>query len=273
MRGILLGALLVLLFAPAADARPAPALYFLHDAEAPVLPGILNVTAPTGPDPSVRPVTLGTEELPSAVFVTELEEHAGRLKGRLLLGLWMGQSAVFEGNLTAILYEVDADGARTPLVRASLDIARDPTQTDPTTLVPPDPTNVTESVAYLQYQALTALLPPPVLVDLGLVDVNVTGPQLALGLFLEPAPGGVAPAGAASIQYDGQFHPSFAFVPWYEPDPPKAAPSPTTKAPAPSTPTSVPTTSSSPPARESAGVGACLVGVALVAYAVLRRRP
>lgn len=274
MRRLAVAAMMVLLLLPAAAARPEPVLYFLYDDEAPVLPGLMNDSMPSDLEPETRPVLPGSDELPSALFVTSLEDHPGRLQGRMVVGLWTGQSPVLEGNLTAVLYEVQ-DDERVVLARASVDVHTDPTGIDPTVLVPPDPTDPEGSIAYLQYQALTMLLRPPLLLDLGVLEANVTeGAQLALGIYLEAAPDGVAPMGISSLEYGGQLQPSFVFVPWYAPDPPRATPVSPAPPTAPPTDSHAPAPSPTPEAqaaRDSPGLAVALVLVGLAAL-VLRRR-
>ncbi|MFA5944921.1 MAG: PGF-CTERM sorting domain-containing protein, partial [Candidatus Thermoplasmatota archaeon] len=89
------------------------------------------------------------------------------------------------------------------------------------------PQNQTDPQAIVFYevaQVLPLVLHPPALFVLGPVDVPFGNESsFAIGFRLtqgsSPAP---LPAGAfGSIQYDGAYTPSFVYVPWYAPDPPK----------------------------------------------------
>jgi hypothetical protein len=210
---------------PAAAAAPTPKLYFLKDGEVPLVgTGVLNATIPDGLDPALRPVVIGTSDLPSQVFTTMDEEHPGRLFGPVFVGLWTGPAVVLQGNLTTVIYAVSLSGDRTLLAATSVNVDLNMSNApDPTSLIPPDPTDPEAAAAYVAAQVLAALLQPPALLYLGMVDIEVPADsQLALGFYLEAADGSPLPVpigAAATIQYDAIIMPSFLYAPWYAPDP------------------------------------------------------
>lgn len=222
---VAVGMLLLVMLVPAATAAPAPKLYFMKDGDVPFVgTGLLNTTYPDALDPSVRPVFIGTPDLPSQVFATVGEEHPGRLFGPVFVGLWTGPAVVLQGNLTTVIYAVDANGAQTLLARTSVNVDFNMSNApDPMSLVPPDPTDPEAAAAYVAAQVLTAVLRPPALLYLGMVDIEVPADsQIAVGFYLEAADGSPLPIPvglAATLQYDGQLMPSFLYAPWYAPDP------------------------------------------------------
>lgn len=293
MRWLSLAVLASLLLAASAAAGPAPALYFLQDgATGPIGDGSMDATAPDSLEPSTRPIAVGSSDLPSAIFVGP-EAPEDRVYGPLFVAVWLGPSLVVEGNLTAAAYIEDAEGERSLLATGSESVNTNLSSTpDPMAFVPPDPTDPEAALAHVMSQALAQTLQPPVVLDLGLVDAEVPeGSHISIGLYLEAPDGGLLPIGAASAQYDGQLQPSFAWVPWYAPDPPAPTSNPSSSpsgpppsSPSPSggsSPTSQPDPSpgsdgmadEGPDTQDSPGIGAIalLAFVAVAALAARRR--
>ncbi len=223
--------LVLLAVAGPVAALPQPSLYFLKDgALGPAGDGLLNATLPNGTEPAARPILVGQENLLPVRFATPAgEAHPDRLYGPLFIGLWTGESAVLNGNLTATLYELTAAGA-VPLANASVALDLNASEApDPTSLVPPDPTDPQAAVLYVVAQALPLVLNPPQLLYLGVVDIPFSeDAQFAIGFRLDagssPLP---VPVGAfAQVQYDSILTPSFVYAPWYAPDPPRPTPTP-----------------------------------------------
>lgn len=255
-----LAALLGLLLAvPAAGAYVQPVFYFLKDAPSamddvegavppapvpiplpvgvPTLdvnPGVLDPydrnlgNAPNSTTSKTRYVTPGTDALFPVQFVTPGNHtHPDRIRGPIFVGLWTGESTVLHGNLTLTLFEVPADGsAAIPLANASvvLDLNQSELPTDPTVFIPQNQTDPQAILFYEVAMLYPMLLHPPALFILGPIDVPFSPDSgLALGLRLDQGSSPVPmPAGAtASVQYDGAFTPSFVYMPWYAPDPPR----------------------------------------------------
>lgn len=248
----------LLLAAPAATAYVQPVFYFLKDApggpsdQVPPLPvplpvpipipvptvdpnaGILDpydrtaMNSPNSTTASSRYVTAGTDlVLPIQFLTPDGVEHPDRIKGPLFVGLWVGESTVTNGNLTATLYEVPAgEAAPIALANASvvLDLNQSSAPTDPTVLIPANQTDPQAILFYELAQVYPMLLRPPALFILGPIDIGFSpDSRFAIGFRLEqgssPTP---LPLGAyASILYDGAYSPSFVYVPWYAPDPPR----------------------------------------------------
>lgn len=279
MRRLPLLLLIILLVVPAAAASK-PALYFLKDGElGPAGPGTLNGTAPDSLDPSVRPVLPGTPDLPTAEWRLTAPP-AQQILGPVLLAVWPGPSAVGSGNLSATLYSVEGT-TRTALASASINIDTNTSELpDPTSFIPPDPTDPESAIAHVMAQVLAMTVQPPLLLHLGTVNATIpAGQALSIGLYMEAPDGGTAPlpAGVASIEYDGQLAPSFLYVPWHVPDPdPTQTPTPTaTTAPGPSTQTDTTTpgpTQTPPEGKQSPAVGLVATVAALGAAWVARRR-
>lgn len=203
--------LVALLFIPAAMAASVPELLFFSPGATP-FEGGMSAEQPAELDASISLILPGTADLPSMSFIRE-GSHSDRIYGPLLIGLWTGPSPTAVGNITAVI----SDG-ESVLGSASVDVALDPENLpDPQSLVPPDPTDPEQAVAYIAAQVMIATMKPPVLLDLGFVDLNVsTDAPISVSFFLEGEP---IALGAASIQYDGALSPSFVYVPFYEPDP------------------------------------------------------
>jgi MYXO-CTERM domain-containing protein len=249
---LLLGLLLAV---PAAGALAQPAFYFLTDAPGPLddavpplpVPVPLPVSIPTLPnvpgvlepyDPVARNVpnataaksrlvTPGTETVVPVQFVTPgNHSHPDRIRGILFVGLWLGESSIAYGNLNATLYEVPADGsAAIALAGTSIPLDLNASKApDPAALIPPNSTDPQAILFYELAQVMPLLLRPPALLTFGPVDIAFSNESaFAIGFRLEQGSSPVPlPAGAfATVQYDGAFQPSFAYVPWYAPDPPR----------------------------------------------------
>lgn len=212
MYGCMRAILIALLFFPVALGASAAEILYLAPGVTPLSDGSLDAEAPQDLNGSLSLILPGSAELPTISFARD-GEHAERIYGPLLIGLWTGPSPTLMGNITAIV----SDGSSI-LSSASIDISMDPEALpDPTSLIPPDPTNPEQAAAYVLAQALMATLQPPVLLDLGFIDANVSADApISVSFFLEGEP---AALGAASMQYDGALTPSFLYVPFYEPDP------------------------------------------------------
>ncbi len=224
-----MGRRIALLFAllvavPSVAAVPQPALYFLKEGDPPIVgPGVLNGTPPDGLEPSSRPVLIGSSDVPSAVFVLDEAARTELLLGPIFVGLWTGPSLVVDGNITATLY-VQEGSSLTPIASASQHLfLNESSAPDPTTLVPPDPTDPEAAAMYIAAQVLAGLIKPPVLMQFGFVEVDVPADAtLALGFYLEASEGSQTPipvGAAATLEYDAALRPTFLYVPWYAPDP------------------------------------------------------
>ncbi|HJQ93905.1 MAG TPA: hypothetical protein VJ874_06435 [Candidatus Thermoplasmatota archaeon] len=251
-------AVAALVAVPAAQAYAQPVFYFLKDAPGPhdqvpdvpspvPLPiavptvdpnaGIMDPydpkapNAPNGTTGKERLVMAGQDLALPIQFLTPPEHmHPDRLKGYIFVGLWTGESATYLANLTATLYEIPAAGDPIALANASVDLDLNQSNVpDPMTFIPANQTDPQAIIFYEVAQVLPLILHPPALFVLGPLDVPFgNGSAFAIGFALtqgsSPAP---VPAGAfASVQYDGAYTPSFVYVPWYAPDPPKATPTP-----------------------------------------------
>lgn len=274
-------ALLALATAPMASALPAYKFYFLVDTQSgstddgllqlydPLKPVVPNATVP-----STRVVFPGLSGVVPVQFLTDANEtHPTQLKGPFFMALWPGPSPVYEGNLTATLYEIPAGSdpledlplpvplpIPTPilppplgpapaviLAQVSIPLAINASNLpDPTALVPPvlpDPS--TDPVAYAQYvafyelaQVAPAILVPPKIFVANLdLTVNATS-RIALAFTLTNEAGETAPLplGAfAQIQYNATLSPSYLFLPWYEEDKPGQTPTKSPTVPRPTT--------------------------------------
>ena len=242
-RLLLAFAVSALLALPAASARPAPVLYFLKDgADGPVGDGLLDAydpekgNVPNSTSPHSRFIFPGQDQVVPVRFVAAEADHPVRVFGPLWVGLWLGESATLNGNLTATLFEYQDAGTpglpAQPKVLASATVALD---ADPealpnaTTLVPPTPDpvppdpdpndpqgSVNRTVAHEQAQAMMLafyeaaqlapmILQPPAVLNMGTVDftVNATS-RMALGFRLDAgsSPGPVPVAAFGQIIYD-----------------------------------------------------------------------
>lgn len=258
-RPLALLAVALLAAVPAADAYVQPAFYFLKDA-----PGSVNSQVPNVPSPLPLPVAIPTVDpnagildlytpqapnapngttaksrmvpaatetvLPIQFVTTDNHTHPDRIKGPLLVGLWTGTSMTYQANLTATLYEIPVEG--TPLAIAEASLSLDFNQSnapDPTAFIPPSSTDPTAIVFYELAQVYPMMLHPPALFILGPIDIPFNPDSaFAIGFRLTQGSSPVPlPAGAsATIEYDGMIKPSFVYVPWYAPDPPRPTTTP-----------------------------------------------
>lgn len=290
--------------APCAMAYPKPALYFLGDSpDGLTADGNLLLPQagliPNTTSPSLRPVPAFISMVQPARFATlPGAEHPERIKGYLYVGIWTGASPILHGNLSATLSELTSDGKLVKLGSASVALDANTSKLpEPTALVPPNPEPdpndpqgwATSVVFYEAFQLTPAILQPPTLLKLGIVDLKVNATsQVVIDFAVAPAESGfnglpalpVPMGAAATLQYNYTLNPSFVYVPWYAPDPVAPGKTPT-KAPAASS--HPPTASANPaggasspasPSQKSPGLGVGLMAVALaaVALALARRR-
>lgn len=309
-RALPLLAATLLLAATAADAYAQPAFYFLKDA-----PGSVNDHVPPVPSPLPLPVAVPTIDpnagvldpynakapnapngttassrevpnqselvLPIQFLTPGNHSHPDRIKGPILIGLWTGAALTYQANLTATLYEVPADGG-TPVALAEASVDLDLNQSnapDPTVFIPPNSTDPAAVAYYELAQVYPMLLHPPAVFVVGPLDVAFgNGSSLALGFRMtQGSSAAPLPAGAsATIEYDGAYEPSFVYVPWYAPDPPKPSytPRPTTSASGSHSNTAPPTDQVvvGNDGKKSPGLGLPLGVVALGALAIAVRR-
>lgn len=280
----LLIALIALLAAPLATAAPAPSLYYLADSESPLGQGVLSADAPSKNESSMRLVIPSAEPM---VWFAAGEAEQARIYGPAFVGLWTHANIVGQGNLSAALWLIDGD-EETLLASKSLSVAIDPASLpDPASLVPPDPTDPEGAAYHLASKLLPIITDPPLVYELGMIDAIVpANASVRLSFALEN--GDQPAAGASALSYDAVTSPSFLYMPWYAPDPPK--PTATSTSSSTSSPSSAPPSSSgSPgmsgtsgpssqpaasdaPGEDSPGIG-LIAGVALlgVAWAVRRR--
>lgn len=189
-----------------------------------------NFLKPNGPnstEPDLKPVYTLSEQVRPARFVTPANlSHPDRIKGYVFVGVYTGESAVPNGNLTATIYEVKEDGTEVALLSGTAAIDLNTSKApDPMTLVPPNSTDPFVIAYYEVAQVLPLVLTPPNVFLIGPVDLNISNSsRLALGFHLtqgsSPSP---EPPGAATISFNSTINPSFLYVPWYAPDPPKSS--------------------------------------------------
>ncbi len=194
-----------------------------------------NFTAPNAPnstEPDLKPVYTAAESVVPVRFLTPANmTHPDRLKGYFIVGVFTGQSAVPNGNLTATLYEVLADGTEIPLLNATTAVDLNTSKApSPTALVPPNSTlppgnmDPTLVVFYEVAQFAPYVLQPPNVYLLGPVDLNFSNTsRLAIGFHLaQGSSSSPEPPGTATISFNSTLNPSFVYVPWYAPDPPRS---------------------------------------------------
>ena len=249
-------AVAALVAVPAAQAYAQPVFYFLKDApgaqdQVPDVPspiplpiavptvdpnaGLLDPydpkapNAPNGTTGKARTIAAGQDLALPIQFLTPPDHmHPDRLKGYIFIGLWTGESATYQANLTATLYEIPAGGEPVALANASVDLDLNQSNApDPMTFIPANQTDPQAILFYEVAQVLPLILHPPALFMIGPVDIPIGNEStFAIGFALtqgsSPVP---VPAGAfASVQYDGAYTPSFVYAPWYAPDPPRPTP-------------------------------------------------
>jgi MYXO-CTERM domain-containing protein len=252
-------ALTLLLAFPVAQAYSQPVFYFLKDPPGPadgvpaspvpvpvpipvpvpstnVADGLLDPysrdahNAPNGTTAKMRLVTPGTDVVVPVRFVTPGNaSHPARIKGPLFVGLWTGESATYQANLTATMYEIPASGAAVAIANASISLDFNQSSApDPTALLPQNQTDPTVIAFYELAQVLPVLLHPPAIFVLP-VDITFgNDSSFAIAFSLTPGSSGapVAEGAFASVEYDGLYAPSFVYVPWYAPDPARPTPTP-----------------------------------------------
>lgn len=185
-----------------------------------------NPNLPNSTEPDVKLVYPGAETLLPVRFLTpDNHSHPDRIRGSFLVGLWIGEAAVPNGNLTTTLYEVKPDGSTVPLANASVAVDLNASKApDPASLVPPNSTDPMAILLYEVAQVLPLVLQPPLLFLMGPVDYTIdNASRLALGFRLEQGSSALPePPGAVTLRFNATLMPSFVYVPWYAPDPPKA---------------------------------------------------
>lgn len=217
-----------------------PELLYLSPGTTP-MSGSMDSSAPSDLNATYGVVLPGTADVASLQF--SHESNRSQLLGPMLLGLWIGPSPTLMGNITAVLQEGGEE-----IGSASVNIALDPMGIDPTTLLPPDPSDPAAAAAYVAAKAAAALMAPPVLLDLGYIEHNLTDGDISLSFFLEGEP---LALGAATVQYDSALSPSFLYLPFYEPDPPAEESSDSSSSESQSGQTSSPTSEPSSPGSSS----------------------
>lgn len=192
----------------------------------------LNPNAPNSTEPDVKPVYPLSQSTVPVRFVTPADApHPNRIKGPFLVGVWVGESPALNANLTTTLYELKTDGTKIALANASVAIDLNASRApDPMKLVPPNSTDPMAIAYYELAQVLPLILQPPLLFLMGPVDVSFDNESMfAMEFYLEPGSSpGPLPIGASTIRFNASLMPSFLYVPWYAPDPPKPT---TTKTP------------------------------------------
>ncbi len=280
MRWLILTALLLV---PAGAATYTPALYFLAPSEDPILgAGSLTLLQPTGNE-SANAVLVPLGEVPGATFIALESPNATHILGRVLVGLWM-DPGIAQGAVEARILVVDPAGAITEISRSALPVSTDPNALpEPTTLLPPDPTDPQAAVYHMAAKLLPLLNRPPMLLDLGILNVEVPEGAIAsieLRLIADNTTEMPA-AGLARIAYDAALTPSFVYVSWWSPNPVVApAPGATPTQPGSSDPSAPigkdpnePSGPSSDAGKDSPGLAIPVGLLALTATAmVLRRR-
>jgi hypothetical protein len=185
-----------------------------------------NPRVPNSTEPDVKLVYPGAETLRPVRFSTPANHtHPDRLKGYFLVGVYVGESPAPQANLTLTLFEVKADGVEVPLANASVAIDLNASHApDPMSLVPPNSTDPMTIVLYEVGQLSPLILQAPLYFLLGPVDRPFDNTSsFAVGFRLDPGSSPFPdPPGAASIRFNATLTPSFVYVPWYAPDPPKS---------------------------------------------------
>jgi hypothetical protein len=272
----LLGALLV---APMAAAGPQAVVYYLADDSPVDGAGTMEAEAPTGNE-STTGFVFAQIDGPTVVFASGAAE-TDRITGPAFLGLWTKGNAVVAGNITATLWLDDA-GNRTLLASASQSAAIDPANApDPTSLVPPDPTDPVASALHAAGKITPLMMKPPMLFEFGMLDVMIpANATLILGLGLTDGSG--LGAGVSVIQFGAATTPSFTYIPWYIADPPAMTPAPSipgaspspaspTAPASPSGPSASPNGTESAPKEDSPGMGLIVLAFILTGVALRRR--
>ncbi len=222
----LVACLLALSLLPLATAGSVPTIGFLRDDGPPVSPGILSLDWPTGNESSARQVP--PELLGETTFVADFDAPGEAWLGRLMMGVWPDAGIAKEAVIQARI-SIDDE----VVAEASIPVDVDPEDIpDPQALVPPDPTDPQGAVMHAAVQAAPLILEPPLLVDFGIVDLQVPNGSV-IKLHLSVQSGEVPVPGTAAIKYDSLLSPGFVYIPWFSADPEATAPQVAPAAPAP----------------------------------------
>lgn len=185
----------------------------------------LKPNAPNSTEPDIKVIYPASEQLvPIRFLAPDNHTHPNRIKGPFILGVWTGESPAPYANLTATLYEVPVEGSPIALANATVAIDLNASKApDPTALIPPNSTDPSAILFYELAQVLPLVLQPPLLFILGPVDIQFANTSsLAVGFALEGGSSPVGePVGAATLRFNSTLSPSFVYVPWYAPDPPR----------------------------------------------------
>lgn len=185
-----------------------------------------NPNYPNSTEPDVKAVYPASETTKPVRFVTPADHaHPDRIKGYFLVGVYVGESPAPQANLTSTLYEVKLDGTEIALANASVAIDLNASKApDPMTLIPPDTTDPMAIVLYEVSKVSPLILQAPLYFLLGPVDIAFDNTSaFAIGFRLDPGSSPFPdPPGAATIRFNASLTPSFLYVPWYAPDPPKS---------------------------------------------------
>lgn len=180
---------------------------------------------PNSTEPDLKPVyPLADAAIPIQFVTPANHTHPDRIKGSFVVGLWTGESVALAANLTATLYEIPAEGTPIALANASVRLDLNASEApDPTALMPPNSTDPQVIAYYELAQLLPLVMSPPIVFLLGPVDVTFANTsRFGIGFHIaqgsSPLPSGL---GSATIQFNGSLSPSFLYVPWYAPDPPR----------------------------------------------------
>jgi hypothetical protein len=185
-----------------------------------------NPNYPNSTEPDVKLVYPASETVKPVRFLTPADHsHPDRIKGYFLVGVYVGESPAPKANLTTTLYEVKLDGTEIALANASAAIDLNASHApDPMTLVPPNSTDPMTIVLYEVSKVSPLILQAPLYFLLGPVDIAFDNTSsFAIGFRLDPGSSPFPdPPGAASIRFNASLTPSFVYVPWYAPDPPRS---------------------------------------------------
>ncbi len=287
--------LLVATFFPAVSAYPQPAIYFFKDGEmGPLEEGVLNETGPdaNATRPQVRPIVPLQENVEEVMFLTPADEnHTDRLLGPIILGIWLGPTFTPYGNLTATIYEIPATGD--PVAIGNMSTILDFNSSkypEPMDLVPPESTDPATIIFYEYFMLYPALYAPPIVLYIPFVDVAIgNASRIGVAFHISPgsSPGPVPVAAFATLEYNlignsAAFVPpalTFAYLPWYAPDPPRPTYSYTYTPPTDSTSTRTATGQDPTNDDDGGGKGApgfglpfTIIGLAGVAAFAVRRK-
>ncbi len=315
--------------APAAQAGSQPVYLFLRDAALPSAPNVppcmprpsgtptgdgelteqapcpLDLVAPqnnSAPQSRVVP-TAAHQVHPTQFIMLNQSLNTGHIYGPIIILLYVPESpAVLSGNLSVQLVALPSTYAVTDvgatgdvLAGATIDLAyHNTTMPEPTTLVPPDPTNATAAAAYLAGQllvyGLTELSKAQYIMFLdddvkdNIVNKLISqDAKLALRFSLlasttpapVPLPLPVAQGAGQPILYNFALTPALVYVPWFIADPivdPNAPPPPTTTTCPGCSPSETPSQSGSSTDNQKSGAPESVFVLAVLALALFIRR-